>query len=182
MMIKPVGVGALALCAATIVGAPLAAKSTREARVLAPFEQCGQIISNAERLACFDVALSELDELREVEDRRDAQVTAETFGLSRDVARKMDSSLEAPSGSQNAVTQDEDGKFTVTMVVADVLQDGARQTVILFENGQLWREASNGSLRGLRAGWQATISESRFGGFRLRVPQRSGFMSVQRIR
>lgn len=177
---------ALAFLAFAMAAPAAHAQDARESRLLAPFAECGSISENAERLACFDMALDRLPEIRAAEERRDAQLSADTFGLTQRERQDAGPGPVADAGAEAAyaagLDRDEEGNFTMTMTIEDVLVNEMRSTVILFDNGQLWRETGNGNLRGLRPGWEATISSSDFGGYRLRVPNRNGFMGVQRVR
>ena len=52
-----------------------------------------------------------------------------------------------------------------------------------MNNAELWRLTSTGGLRAsFKPGLTVTISESGTGGFRIRIPGKTGFKGVTRIR
>ncbi|MBS7669206.1 hypothetical protein [Croceicoccus gelatinilyticus] len=160
------------------------AQDKREARLLDPFRECGSIQESDARLACFDEALLALPQAQAEENRRSEQLTAETFGMSERAAAEADVPVEAlDQVADTALSKNADGDYILTLTIADVFVDKTSRMVILFENGQLWRETGNGNMRGrLRAGWVAEIEPSGFGGYRLRIQGRNGFMGVLRVK
>lgn len=176
--------GGLALAIAVSITAPAHAQNKREARLLDPFRECGAVQDSDARLACFDNALAGLSEAQEEENRRSELLTAETFGMRASAAADADVSAEAVDDTAKAaLSKDEDGNYVLTMTIADVFVDKTAKMVILFENGQLWRETGNGNMRGkLRAGWIAEIAPSGFGGYRLKIQGRNGFLGIQRVK
>lgn len=72
----------------------------------------------------------------------------------------------------------------LTATVSSVDDDARRGEVVLaLDNGQVWQLLSDGGLRAMyKAGMTVVISESRMGGYRLRVPNKTGFRGIIRIR
>ncbi len=165
---------------------PAYADETDEA--LDPFRECGTLTEGPARLACFDAALAGADAAQQSRRERRNRRRAEDFGLSaiqieeryeREVSRAEQSGGSAEDVAELAPPEPEE----VTSAITETFTDATRRRVFLLENGQIWREGSNSSLRGrIRLGSIATISRGGVGGFRLRVEGRTGFMSVNRIR
>lgn len=125
---------------------------------------CREIDSSAERLECYDLALDALYGVDEsLVTKRDAY-KRKRFGLPLDGQGTEMVELDA----------------TIARVDEDLR---TRTTVIELENGQLWRLTSTGGLRAsFKPGLTVTISESGTGGFRIRIPGKTGFKGVTRIR
>ena len=125
---------------------------------------CRAIGSDKDRLKCYDKALDDqygVDE--ELEEKR-AEYRRERFGLPVDDSGMQLTELEA----------------TVAAVDAD-LRFG--QTTIALDNGQQWRLTSSGGLRAtFKPGMAVVISESGTGGYRIRIPDKTGFKGVVRVR
>lgn len=176
----------ISTAAALFVTAPAFADDVDDA--LEPFEACRAITDGAARLTCFDTALSGVEAARQARQERRRRRTVEDFGLSatqieeryeRERERAEDSGGSAEDVADLAPPEPEE----VTSVITETLTDETRRRVFLLENGQIWREGSNSSLRGrIRVGSTATISRGGIGGYRLRVEGRTGFISVMRVR
>ncbi|MEO1170393.1 MAG: hypothetical protein AAFW97_16940 [Pseudomonadota bacterium] len=175
-----------------IAAAPLFLASPAHAddgeEALEPFRECGEISEGPARLACFDAALAGADAAQQVRQERRRRRTVEDFGLSatqieerydREVERARESGGSADDVADLAPPEPEE----VTSNIVETFIDGTRRRVFLLENGQIWREGNNSSLRGrIRVGSSATVSRGGIGGYRLRVEGRTGFISVTRIR
>lgn len=172
--------------AALFAAAPAYAQDDAEA--LEPFRECGAITEGPARLACFDAALAGADAAQVARQERRRRRTVEDFGLSgtqieeryeREVRRAESSGGSAGDVADLAPPEPE----SVTSPITETFVDGTRRRVFLLENGQIWREGNNSSLRGrIRVGSTATISRGGIGGYRLRVEGRTGFISVSRVR
>ena len=167
------------------VAAPAYADDDDEA--LEPFRNCGTITEGPARLACFDEALSGAEAAQQTRRERRRRRTVEDFGLSatqieerydQELSRVQESGGDAADVAGLAPPEPE----SVTSVIAETFVDGTRRRVFLFENGQIWREGSNSTLRRVRVGSTATVSQGGIGGFRLRVEGRTGYISVRRVR
>lgn len=169
-----------------LIASPAHADDGEEA--LEPFRECGEISEGPARLACFDAALAGADAAQQERAERRRRRTVEDFGLSatqieeryeREVQRAQESGGSAEDVADLAPPEPTE----VTSNIVETFTDATRRRVFLLENGQMWREGNNSSLRGrIRVGSSATISRGGIGGFRLRVEGRTGFMSVTRIR
>jgi len=168
------------------MAAPAYADDGEEA--LEPFQECGTITEGPARLACFDAALAGADAAQQARQERRRRRTVEDFGLSgiqveerydRELRRAEERGGTAADVAELAPPEPE----SVTSVITETFIDGTRRRVFLLENGQIWREGSNTTLRGrIRLGSTATVSRGGIGGYRLRIEGRTGFISVGRVR
>lgn len=180
--LTPIAAAALPL----FLASPAHADDGEEA--LEPFRECGTIAEGPARLACFDAALAGADAAQQARQERRRRRTVEDFGLSgtqieeryeRELRRTEQRGGSAEDVADLAPPEPE----SVTSVITETFIDGTRRRVFLLENGQIWREGSNTTLRGrIRIGSTATISRGGIGGYRLRIEGRTGFISVGRIR
>lgn len=126
--------------------------------------ECRAIGGDKDRLACYDRALDEQYGVDEELQEKRAQYRRERFGLPVDDSGIQLTELEA----------------NVAAVEAD-MRTG--QTTIALDNGQQWRLTSSGGLRAtFKPGMPVVISESGTGGYRIRIPEKTGFKGVIRVR
>ncbi len=151
----------LALPLLLLIAAPAAAQED-------PYAACAAMESNAERLACFDATYARqrvviAEQAEQADEQRE-----EVFGF-----REQDDAIE------RAAPED----ASVTATVTEILQGARRSQVILFDNGQLWREIEGSTLRNrVRVGWVGTISRHWSGAYEIRFEQGSGYLRVERMR
>ncbi len=127
-------------------------------------EECRAIGSDSKRLRCYDAALDALYGVDEELQAKREEYRRDRFGLPVDDSGMQLTELEA----------------IVTEVDED-LRSGI--TAIALDNGQVWQLNSTGGLRArFRPGMNVVISESGTGGYRIRIPDKSGFKGVNRIR
>jgi hypothetical protein len=161
-----------------------------EEEALEPFRACGEIAAGPARLACFDAALAASAAAQQARRDRGRRRTQADFGLSSiQIEERYERSRERAQASGNpdeaaaaeALAPPE--PTSVTSPLLEVLIDAGRRRVFILENGQMWREGNNSSLRGrIRDNSVATVSRGGVGGYRLRIEGRTGFISVTRIR
>ena len=142
---------------------------------------CTSIKEDAARLKCFD---GEADKL--VTARLEAEKNA--VGFFGFLSRQFQF---APEGEAKSVaTAEQPGPRLVslppriqelTAKVAWVGEDSAGKTMIRFDNEQVWANLESGAIAGAKVGAQATIRESAFNGFRLKIDGRSGEYRVRRV-
>jgi len=125
---------------------------------------CRAIGSDKDRLECYDKALDDQYGIDEDLQEKRAQYRRERFGLPVDDSGMQLTELEA----------------TVSGVESD-MRTG--QTTIALDNGQHWHLTSSGGLRArIKPGMLVVISESGTGGYRIRIPEKTGFKGVVRVR
>lgn len=159
--------GVFARCGFGILAAAcLAAPSVAAGQAAASQDllDCRAIGSDKDRLECYDRALDEQYGVDEALQEQRAQYRRERFGLPVDDSGNQLTELEA----------------NVAGVEAD-MRSG--QTTIALDNGQQWRLTSSGGLRAtFKPGMAVVISESGTGGYRIRIPEKTGFKGVIRVR
>ena len=127
-------------------------------------EGCRAIGKDSERLKCYDSALDAMYGVDEALETKRAEYRRDRFGLPVDESGMQLTELEA----------------TVAEVDENI-RTGT--TVIALDNGQVWQLTSTGGLRArFRPGLAVIISESGTGGYRIRIPDKTGFKGVNRIR
>ncbi len=152
------------ICAALSLMLLAVPASAQESSTDATLKECRAIGSDSKRLRCYDRTLDELYGVDEELQEKRAEYKRERFGLPVDDSGNRLTELEA------AITE-----------VDENLRTGV--TFIALENGQVWQLLSSGGLRArFRNGQKVTITESRTGGYRLRLENRKGFKGVKRIR
>lgn len=152
----------LAALVPVVAAMPAMAQSTDTARP--KLEECRAIGSDSRRLECYDAALDDLYGVNEALQAKREEYRRERFGLPTDDNGLQLTELEA--------------------VVAEVDEDlRTGVTAIALDNGQVWQLTSTGGLRArFKPGQAVIISESGTGGYRLRIPEKSGFKGVLRLR
>jgi hypothetical protein len=166
----------------------------QEGDPLGPLRDCPSIADPLERVACFDRGFAEADQGLRTHRAEEATRTREDFGLTgsqlvekrKESEPAQDNRAEAPPAKApaRAVAKSADGDLDrMSGTISEVFTDGAQHKVFLLENGQIWRETTGSTYRGiLRSGFEVEIRKSLMGGYRLTIDGRTGFFVVQRIR
>lgn len=142
------------------IPAALAAQEAPSSAIL----ECRAIGSDEDRLRCYDKALDDQYGVDEALQEKRVEYRRQRFGLPVDSSGFQITELES----------------TISGVESD-MRTGV--TTIALENGQHWRLTSTGGLRvTMRPGMPVVISESGTGGYRLRVPEKTGYKGVVRVR
>lgn len=158
--------------AVSLAGASFAAAAQTPS--IADFSACGQIGDDDDRLECFDRTLERLAPSAIAAEPRDPE---EDFGLSAAQREERDRRAAPAEAQRSAELQEVSG------IVEQAFVTRNRKRAVLLDNGQLWLETSNSSLRGdIREGASVTIRRGKLSGFRLRVDGRTGFVGVRRVR
>lgn len=152
---------------AGLVGAILLADTVQaQPREVEPSDlrACRNEMSEAKRLRCYDLALDTALGVDEKLMARREEFRRGRFGLPVDDTGMRLTELQA----------------TVSRVDEDLRRGGV---ILALDNGQVWQLLSDGGLRtSYRPGMTVVITESRMGGYRLRVPEKTGFRGIARIR
>ena len=150
------------LFATTLVPASAGAQDLPQRN--AALEECRAIGSDSKRLRCYDAALDALYGVDETLQAKREEYRRDRFGLPVD-----DSGMQLTELAAVVTEVDEDLRSGIIAVALD--------------NGQVWQLNSTGGLRArFRPGMEVVISESGTGGYRIRIPDKSGFKGVNRIR
>ena len=127
-------------------------------------EECRAIGSDSKRLQCYDAALDAMYGVNEELQAKRAQYRRDRFGLPVDDNGTQLTELEA-----------------IVSEVDEDLRTGA--VTVALDNGQVWQLNSTGGLRArFRPGMTVVINESGTGGYRIRIPDKTGFKGVNRVR
>jgi hypothetical protein len=162
-------------------------------------EKCLSVRDDAQRLACFDAYALQVESQETAESKAadvhegPAQSTEEkkvqdNFGLT--VSEIAD--REAEIARQRAETDETDSKALVPekpvpeALVARVETftrlNRSNKIRITLDNGQVWQEIDGAAFRGsVQPGAEVTITERRFGGYKMSVPGRSSVILVRRL-
>lgn len=167
-----------------------------------PYEPCSRIADNSQRLACFDATYAREVTLRETRaqealarEEAERERERENFGLSGAQIEQLEREQREEAVATGEVSQEEFARVEeeekreeerdneIKSTILEVFTDRQRNTVILLENGQIWRATSNRSYRGsIKEGWSITIKRAGFSGYRLTFDDRNGYIGVRRIR
>lgn len=152
---------------ATLAGAAFLGSSVQAQQAgvsLSDLRICREEMDDSKRLRCFDRALDTVLGVDEKLGAKREEFRKGRFGLPIDDTGMRLTELQA------------------TVSQAD--EDLRRGSVVLtLDNGQAWQLLSDGGLQmSFRPGMTVVISEGRMGGYRLRVPDKTGFRGVLRIR
>ena len=152
------------LCLAAMAGLLPVAAQAQDPSDGAKLLECRAVAKGSDRLKCYDAALDEM------------------YGVDEELQAKR----EKDKRDRFGLPVDDDG-LQLTELTATITEVDANMrfgtTTIALDNGQAWQLLSSGGLRTtMRTGMTVTISESRTGGYRLRVEDKNGFRGVTRVR
>ncbi|WP_299191411.1 hypothetical protein [uncultured Erythrobacter sp.] len=150
-----------------------AAAQNSDESVYAP---CAQIADDSQRLACFDATYARETELLAQQAEEGRQETAANFGLSAVQIEQRN----IAEGNPDAVAENGQISGSVVEIYTD---NRSNKRLFILDNGQIWAETQVSRMqRHPRLGAQVTVSEASFGGYRLRVDGRRGYVDVRRVR
>ncbi len=137
---------------------------------------CTSILSDAERLACYDTTVKAFSsEARAVAERREAQ------------AAKLAAAAAAASAAAAAAQRSDGfGKANearierIDSTLKELMTDSTSKSVYVLDNGQIWRQADGYRIPNARPGAAITIKRGAMGSYRLSVA--GGNRSVQVVR
>lgn len=148
--------------AAALLTAPALARDAEPGKAM--LEECRAIGSDSKRLKCYDAALDAIYGVDEKLEAARAEYRRDRFGLPVDDSGTQLTELEA-----------------VISEVDENIRNGL--TSIALDNGQVWQLTSTGGLRTrMKPGMTVVIAESGTGGYRLSVPEKTGFKGVVRVK
>lgn len=132
---------------------------------------CSQINEDAERLHCFDAAVSQLrqaanqGEFVAVDRRRVEEIRRESFGFSLPSVASL---IPRIGGNDNAAQEQE----SIQVRIAQIITRPDGYYIFVMADGQRWRQTERRHLT-FRAGDQVTIRRASMGSFML-VPEGNG--------
>ena len=152
----------------------LGVASVAQAQAPRALLDCTGILSDAERLACYDNAVKAFSsEARAVAERREAQsARLAAAAAAAAVAQKSDS-----FGRVNEARIE-----SIESTLKEVLTDSSGKSVFILENGQIWRQADGFRLPNAKPGAAATVKRGAMGSYRLLIVGSNRTAQVVRMR
>lgn len=150
-----------AFAGAAVLASPAQAQQT--GAPLSDLRICRDEMDDSKRLRCFDRALDTV------------------FGVDEKLVAKRE---EFRKGRFGLPVDDSGMRLTELQATVSQADENLRRggVILTLDNGQVWQLLSDGGLRtSYRPGMTVVISEGRMGGYRLRVPDKTGFKGVLRI-
>ncbi len=179
-------------CLATIAffGGMIAVSANAQApeeAALEPFAKCENITEPAERLSCFDAALVKAKSLAVASREQRRARTRDDFGLTAFEIEKQDAELAENDPNLVQERREQRTELEPNQIESELVDfyvgNASKKRIFVLKNGQIWQETRPNSLgRSPRAGMKIVISKSGFGGFRLKIGDRKGSLSVKRLR
>ncbi len=172
---------------------PATAQKTEELTV--EVGDCVELTSPSERLACFEAQVEAAQKDRspagdrpsapeasrrapEPAVRAPAAEPADRAPVRAEPARVRDREQERSSSDERG---SDAAPAEIVARIADLRQTVPNNSVITLDNGQVWRQ-SRAMPYPLQAGAEVRIYETDRWGYRLTIPARRGFISVERVR
>lgn len=182
--------------------AATAAIPVRAADLPSEVLKCAGVARDADRLACYDSAVSASSaEARAMSERRaresarlaaeekaaaEAKAKAEAERLAAEKARrkKEDFGAEAIASRAPEVRQERalEEIQSVESKVAEVLTNRSGLGVFVLENGQMWRQVDTQAVPNVRTGDQARVERAPLGGYNIVFPRLHRRLLVRRMR
>lgn len=135
---------------------------------------CTAILSDAERLACYDRAVKAFSsEARVVAERREAQ------------SAKLAAAAAAAAAAQKADSFGRASEARIESVestLKEMLTDSTGKSVFILENGQIWRQADGFRIPNVRPGTAVTVKRGAMGSYRLTIAGSNRTAQVVRMR
>jgi hypothetical protein len=135
---------------------------------------CTSILSDAERLSCYDTAVKTFSaDARAIAERREAQ------------AARLAAAAAATAAAQKADSFGRASEARVESVdstLKEVLTDSVGKSVFILENGQIWRQADGFRMPNARPGVAVTVKRGAMGSYRLAVAGSNRTVQVIRMR
>lgn len=158
----------------TALGVASALPTAAAAQAPKALLDCTAILSDAERLACYDKTVKAFSsEARIVAERREAQ------------AGKLAAAAAVAAAAQKADTfgrASESRIESVDSTLREMLTDNTGKSVFILENGQIWRQADGFRVPNVRPGTAITIRRGAMGSFRITVAGSNRTAQVVRMR
>lgn len=163
--------GRIRLVAALMLIAPAASAQSISDSGL---RDCMAVQSESNRLACFDRAVAALREAAgsappPVEAGK--QLEVEKFGIE---------TLSPAAWNEKVAEEEEMQGFAST--VHEMLKDARGRSVIIIENGQMWRQISGLPLPPVREGDAVRLERRSLGGYRMSFLRQKRSVPVSRVR
>lgn len=148
---------------------------------------CVGEVKDSDRLKCYDEAVKGLSaEARTAAAAREkeaaaaaAAATVAAAAASADAARAAEETRKDSFGK----AADADERIEqVEASIGEILQDAAKRSIYVLDNGQIWRQADGYGLTTVKAGSSVVIKRGAFGSYRLFPKGSSRYVQVIRMR
>lgn len=150
------------------------------------FRACAGILSDSERLACYDAAVAKLGaaEAAAIEQRRvTAKAEAERAAAqAKEAAAKAQVAAFGAEGVPGKGAVKSDNLDKLSGAVAEVFTSGLGYIVVVMDNGQIWRQTEAATLPPIRSGDPVTIKKGLLGNYRLTFDKQGRTIRVKRFR
>ena len=184
------------LTASLLLSLPAHADPARDA--LSEIAKCADIATAAERLQCFDTAVSgaktvlsaptsapvqqgavEANKTPAQSDKEDEGGILSWFGLSRPVTKQEDFGKPPVPAGPKEITE-------ISANVLEFAKNAYGRSLFILENGQVWKQIDGDTteVKDPRAGetMKVTIETAMFGSYNLHVKGHNGFVKVRRVK
>jgi len=163
-------------------------------------EKCALIPEDAARLACFDAYTAQVkaqntESLKETKTYTEKAAQAEEeqrqkdFGLTsvekarREAQKEMQEAQSADPESKPAKPKKPMPESLVAYVKTFTRNNRTKRIRITLDNGQVWQEIDANPFHGkVKVGTMVTIIKRPFGGYKIKVPERSAPIFVRRLK
>lgn len=168
----------LSVLAVSILGLASAAGAQAPRALL----DCTSILSDAERLTCYDNAVKAFSsEARAIAERREAQAAKlAAAAAAAGAAQKSDSF--GREGTRNFGRPEEGRIDRIDSTLREMLTDSSGKSVFILENDQIWRQADGFRLPNGRPGVAVTVKRGAMGSYRLTLAGSNRTVQVVRMR
>ncbi len=154
---------------------------------------CSAQVDAAERLACYDSVVKAMSsEARAIAEKRDAQAAKLALAAqAAEEAAKAEAAARAAAeqkdrfgreGIRGLGGADPERVEQVEAKVSETLRDGYGKTVLILDNGQMWRQADDFPLPTVRAGTDIVVKRGAMGSYRMVLGKMSRTIQVVRMR
>lgn len=145
---------------------------------------CISMVSDADRLRCYDTAVSALSaDARAVAQRREAE--AATAAAAAAAEARAAAERQAAFGSETlpAALQPEGERIQqLEARVTETFMDGRNRAVLVLDNGQIWRQTEGVMLPAIRVDTDVVLKRGPLGSYRMTIERIRRTFSVSRIR
>jgi hypothetical protein len=167
------------VCLSALAASPGLAQRSEADLARAPFEECGRITDDGQRLACFDRALRETnaDRERRLAEQREAEELEKRkqFGLEGSPAEKVQRAEQPPEQRPVEVER-------VEVQVVSATVDGIGRWTINMSDGSAWRQIETvPTFQSPRKGQTVSVRKGMLGSYLLRVGSQP-FTRVVRVK
>lgn len=176
-----------------LAAALLATAATAAAQPVPALLACSAKVDAAERLACYDSAVKAMSsEARAIAEQREAQASRlAAAALAAEEAAKAEAAARAAAeqkdrfgreGIRGLGGSDPERVEQLAATVSETLRDSFGKSVIVLDNGQMWRQADDFPLPNVRPGTGVVVKRGAMGSYRMVLEKMNRTILVVRMR